>query len=34
MSIPSVPLLINGQPPIPPPEIPAERLNQLPGAPR
>lgn len=24
------PLLINGQPPIPPPEIPAERLNQLP----
>ena len=28
------PLLINGQPPIPPPEIPAERLNQLPGAPR
>ena len=24
-------LLINGQPPIPPPSIPAERLNQLPG---
>lgn len=26
------PLLINGQPPIPPPEIPAERLSQLPTA--
>jgi hypothetical protein len=25
------PLLINGQPPIPPPSIPAERLNQLPA---
>ncbi|WP_307856909.1 septum formation family protein [Mycolicibacter acidiphilus] len=25
------PLLINGQPPIPPPEIPVERLNQLPA---
>ncbi|WP_373692399.1 septum formation family protein [[Mycobacterium] kokjensenii] len=24
------PLLINGQPPVPPPSIPAERLNQLP----
>lgn len=24
-------LLINGQPPVPPPSIPAERLNQLPG---
>src|SRR5574337_1145834 len=27
------PLLINGQPPIPPPEIPAERLNLLPPIP-
>ncbi|MCV7087438.1 septum formation family protein [Mycolicibacter hiberniae] len=25
------PLLINGQPPVPPPSIPAERLNQLPA---
>lgn len=27
------PLLINGSPPVPPPEIPVERLNQLPTAP-